>query len=321
MKHLSAKPLAMASLMMIACSADPRAESVEPIAESVNINVNPATLAEATESVAGIERLMRLRTDDPRAHEALGKLLPRLDELNHLVARVEARPGHVVSFYESEPGVIGIVEAAPAGSKRVLSPSDMQEALVPLYERLSGGKKAPASLVQAEARVLVGSELTGAELAPGPVSTQKESLSKAGAEEVGSTTQALTEGDGQWFRDNGCFKTGDYRACLPNRWGNTWFDYNTRTSFMTLAPFNAPSPITVNLKYNGAQRFVYPVFQGEWINFSWYSGLGSCGFFACVRNLVIANHHWDLFEADGKGYHWSVAAKWNCNATTCKEWP
>jgi len=304
---------AMVSLTMVGCSAAPQAESEE-------LNVNPASLSEATESLASIEHLMRAQADDPRALDALKKLQPHLDELNHLVARVETRPGHVVSFYESEPGVIGVVEAGPSGEQRVLSPSDLEQAPVPLYERLSGGAKAPKALVQADARARLGVDQHDAELKPGLVSRSDEVAHETA--DVASTAQALTAGDGQWFRDNVCFKTGDFRECHPNRSNGAWFEYNTRTSFMILAPYYAPTFINVNLKYQGVQRFLYPVYQGETLSFAWYSGINGCGFFSCNQNNVVANHRWDLLNAAGKSYHWTIAAKWGCsNPTACQAWP
>jgi len=305
--------LGVVSLMMMACGG------AEPQSASEEINVNPATLEEAAASLASIQRLIRVRADDPRAHAALEQLRPRLDELNHLVARVEARPGQFVSFYESEPGVIGVAESGPKGAQPVLTSSDMQQSLVPLYERLSGGVKAPPSLVQAEARTRM--DHPSPDLAPGLVSISDKIATKAGEEDIGSVSQALTADDGQFFRDNGCFKTGDANFCFPNWSGNSFAEANTRTSFLTIAPFDAPGPISVGLKYNGTQRYVDAVFQGEWNNYQWFSGLSGCGIFACVRNLVFATHHWDIFNADGKGFHWSFAAKWNCNVAQCETWP
>jgi hypothetical protein len=306
------KALGMIPLMTIACGAEPQ----EP---SEHINVDPTTLAEAAESLSAIERRLRESADEPFAHEALAKLRPRLDELNHLVARVEVRPGQFVSFYESEPGVIGVSESGPMGAESVVEPSDLEQPLVSLYERLSGGRKAPLALVQAEARARV--EHAVADLEPGLMSTSEPIDRAAGSEQIARTAQALTEGDGPWFRDNGCFETGDARACFPNSAGNSWADYNTRTSFLTIAPYRASGPISISLKYQGTQRYVDAVFEGQWNNYQWFSGLGGCGFWACVRNLVIANHRWDILNADGKAYHWSFAAKWNCDAISCKEWP
>jgi hypothetical protein len=310
---------AMVSPILVACSAEPQGEDQ---VENVELNLNPATFAEASESLASVERLMRVQKDDPRALDALEKLQPRLDELNHLVARVEASPGHVVSFYESEPGVIGVVEVGPQGEPRVLSASDLEEPLVPLYERLSGGAKAPQALVEANTRANLGVDQTGPELEPGLVSSSEQIAPRAGDENVGRVTQEWTEGEGQLFRDTACFKSGDFKECHPNRSNGAWFELNTRTSFMVVAPYNAPTFINVNLKYNGAQRFLWPVYQGDSTNFAWHSAVNGCGFFSCNQNHVIANHRWDLFEADGKSYHWTVAGKWGCtNQASCEAWP
>ena len=312
---------AMVSPMLVACSAGPEGE--EPKTESVEINLNPATLAEATESLASIERLMRVQEDDPRALDALEKLKPRLDELNHLIARVEARPGHVVSFYEPEPGLVGVAETWPAGKERILTPSDLQQSLVPLYERLSGGAEAPPALIEADARARLGVDQPGAELEPGLVSSSEQIAPRAGDAKVGSVTQAITynEGDGLLFRDNECFVEGDFKECHLNRSNGAWFELNTRSSFMVVAPYYAPGVINVNFKYNGAQRYSQPIAQGETWGFAWYSGV-SCaiGWFYC--NNSVANHRWDLLQADGKSYHWTVAGKWSCgNQTSCEAWP
>lgn len=321
MKQLGTTLLAISvSVMAVGCGqADPQAESVQ-------INVNPATLTEAGESLAQIEQLLRVQADDPRALEALEQIRPRLDELNQLRARVEVRPGQFVTFYETEPGVIGVAESGPVGAEPVLHANDLEQSVVPLYETLSGGAKAPAALIEAEERAhepAAAGDQQDEELEPGLASTSKQTLRAAGSENVGNVAQALTEGDGQWWRDNACFRNGDFNACIPNWTGGDAFGQaDTRTSFLSVAPYRAPSPVRINLKYNNVLRFVDAAFQGEWRNYQWFSGRSGCTVPECVgAQFVVARHRWDITESAGKGFHMTFAAKWNCTPQTCTTWP
>src|SRR5262249_7734482 len=80
------------SLALAACQS--------PSAEPEDIVLDPTSLDEAGKSLDQIERLQKV---DPEAAErAMDSLRPRLDQLNHLIARVEPMPGHVVSFYETQ---------------------------------------------------------------------------------------------------------------------------------------------------------------------------------------------------------------------------
>lgn len=320
MKQLGITLLAISvSVITVGCGqADPQAESVQ-------INVNPATLADAGESLAQIEQLLRVQADDPRALEALEQLRPRLDELNQLRARVEVRPGQFVSFYETEPGVIGVAESGPVGAAAILGANDLEQSLVPLYEKLSGGAKAPVALIEAEERareLVAASDQLDEEVAPNLVSMPKQTLRAAGSENVGSVAQALTEGDGQWWRDNACFLNGDFTACIPN-WtgGDAFAQANTRTSFLSIAPYRAPSPVRINLKYNNVLRFVDSAFQGEWRNYQWFSAKSGCSGPECLTTPVMAFHRWDITESAGKGFHFTFAAKWNCGPLNCTTWP
>ena len=235
---------------------------------------------------------------------------------------METTPGTIVSFYETEPGVMGISEAGPANSARMLG-SQAVSALTPveLYRKLAGGAEPPAALVDAETRAAAG----GISLPPGVVSAPSDVPPSANSSDgVAVTSRALTGADGEWFRDNGCFTGGESHGCFPN-WSNGGFaDYNTRTSFFTLAPY--AGDVFVRFRYEGSTRFTDPVFEGEWLSWWFHSakseeccGIGCwCGY---IRDWYVRNHRWDIIEAAGKSFHWSTAARWNCSYTNCNGWP
>jgi hypothetical protein len=284
---------------------------------SEEINLNPTSQQEAAQSLARINELQDVDPDSAIARDALAQLMPRLDELNHLVVRVEARPGHFVSFYEPSPGHIAVSERAPANTERVLSAEDLNSlSIVDLYRRLAKTEP-PDALVQAHERQLEGAFSEPAD----DVVSDTAALSSASSDSaathgagVGVITQALTEADGPWFAANGCFKTGDFRGCLPNWWNGGFAQANTKTSFFTVAPFSG-NLVFVRVQYQGVTQFTDPVFPGQWLSW-WYHSASQSG------QYLIRLHRWDILEAAGDGFHWSYSFKWNCNSiNSCNTWP
>ncbi len=320
MKTRIIKPLFLAVLVASLGACDQ-----EPLPKNEEIDVNPASLEEARTSIAQIEARLRAHPQDARALQAVQALRPKLDELNHLVARVEATPGHVVSFYESEPGVIGVSESGPAGEARVLTAVD-SDSVVALYRRLAGGAEAPATLLAAEERENGACDGVHETQDPGQlgISDRLERPALATTptgESIGSTQSALTSSDGQWFAANGCWVRGDAHYCFPDWWNGGWADYTTKTSFFQLAPF-AGGTVWVQFQYEGSTRFIEPTFQGEWRSWWWHSSAhwDCCFICACGTKKYDNRHHrWDLVEASGKGFHWSTEARWSCSWLDCDQ--
>ena len=140
-----------------------------------------------------------------------------------------------------------------------------------------------------------------------------------GSSDVGTSRQALTSEDGPWFAANGCYKSGDSRECWPN-WGNGGTaDYNTKTSFFQIAPYS-PGVLYVRLQYQGNMVVIDPVFEGEWKSWWMHSSTTSdcCGICACGSSHYDVRHHrYDVLAGEGKGFHMSYAAKWNCHLFDC----
>jgi hypothetical protein len=307
-----------------ACNQPPQPSETEPL------NVQPATLQEANETVARITHLQEANPQDARALDAIKRMQPRLDELNHLVARVELEPGHRVSFYETEPGVIGITETGLAGQVKILTNEDMANDPVALFQKLANASPAPQTLLDAVKRqtdtALPADDPRVTAGPAGPVTAPWTPPASAPASDgIQTTTSALTSGDGQWFAQNGCFHTGDYHLCMPNVSGNVYADFNTKTSFWTIAPY-AGATVYVQLQYNNTQQgFLDPVFVGQWQSFVWHSGWhwACCGICACAtKDYDVKRHRWDLINGINSQFHWSFAAKWNCDYySTCDTWP
>ena len=224
-------------LVATGCSQGPNEES----AGTVELNLQPATLEEAELSLKQIDALQKV--DSKRALSALATLRLRLDELNHLVARLEPEPGHFVSFYESRPGLIGIAEVGPAMGQRLLTSAIVNEhSATRLFQRLANGAPPPDALIKAQEREVAArltevpkdnDSLVGHDVAssvPNELAIVKDGVASVG--------QALTAADGQWWRDNVCYNAGDSRGCLPN-WGNGGYaTASTKTSFFQVAPFS-----------------------------------------------------------------------------------
>jgi hypothetical protein len=294
--------------------------------ESQPIDVHPASLEAARASIAQIEALLRENPADARALAAQRELVPALDQLNHLVARVEAKPGHVVSFYETEPGVIGVAENGPRGEARVLSDADLAApSMVELYQKLSGGAAAPASLFAAEEREKAAAEGEHTQAQGGAIASTDANVRPAGddadarrSDDIASQSSALTYGDGPWYAANGCYHGGDARGCLPNWSNGGYVDYYTKTSFFQMAPYRGT--VYVQFQYEGSTRFIDPVFEGGWSSWWWHSSSHwtCCFFCACgTTDYDIKHHRWDVLEAGGKGYHWSWETRWSCSGSDC----
>ena len=118
--------------------------------DNPDINVNPLSQEEATISMPQI----KARSSDPLAQVALRQLMPALDRLNGLVARVEVEPGTFVSFYEPSPGQVLISERGPLSGRRVVSAAQSDGMSVLDFYRQLAKAEPPAALVAAYEREL-----------------------------------------------------------------------------------------------------------------------------------------------------------------------
>jgi hypothetical protein len=315
---LSVMSFLSTSLAMVGCGRD---------SATADININPTTLDEAAASLSQIDSLQKLNADDPVAAAVLEQLRPHLDRLNHLVARVEIKPGHVVSFFEPQPGLIRLSEVSPSGSQRVLQPGDMRDnSATAVYRRLANSAP-PAALVQAEEREMAAAregskDRSEAQLPPDLSSSQP--IHTASARDGVQTQQSALSNDGQWYASFGCAKSGDAKGCFPNWANGGWAQANTKTSFLNIAPY-AGGTVQVRTQYEGTTVGNEPVFQGQWGFFSYHSAAywDCCFICACgTQNYRIRNHRYDILNATGKSFHWTYSFKWSCGDTlSCDQSP
>jgi len=293
------------------------------------IDVRVQSLDQATTLIAQIHDLQTLDPKDARAADALERLAPVLDRLNHLVARVEVSEGHVVSFYEPDPGHLAISERGPQDEARYLDSPDLQDlSAVDLYRKLAG-EEAPQALHLADSRrasnegVLSGGEAVASSLADGRVDGRAPAEPRNG--DVGAATQALTAADGPWFTANICYTSGDFRGCNPN-WANGGFaQASTKTSFFTVAPFSG-NFVQVRMQYEDSTKFTDVAYPGQLLNWWYHSDTVDwpCGFLvACGHEEYNRRkHRWDIINASGDGFHWTYSFKWSCGTTlSCDSWP
>lgn len=291
--------------------------SAAPLDEDVHVDTNPATLEEAR---TALDRIDELQHQNPElANRLLAELKPRLDELNGLVARVEVAPQHFVSFYETQPGVLGISERAPKGTASALRSVDLSLAPAELYRRLAKGADAPAALIAAHERAVAAkrvAEALHADDHPASIdvaaSVPEDLVSRSDA---GQVQQALTEADGRWWRDNVCFKGGDFRGCFPNWGGHGYAKANAKTSFFQVAPYSG-NFVTVQFMYEGSPKFADAIFPGEHGSWWWHSDSYSDCCIICACGTYDYNrraHRWDILNGQGDGYHWTHAFRWTCD--------
>jgi hypothetical protein len=316
------------SLVVAACGQAPPGDSIE------EINVNPASLNEATQMLRRIDELEKLNPQDPRPHEAFLRMQPKLDELNHLVARLEPKPGHFVSFYGPQKGVVIVTEAGPAKEKRLLgSPEVDSSTFANLYRYFSKGAEPPEVLIRAdeqEARAALAygyndpkvSHVVTSSPSPEGIAGQQQ----AGGEDIGTSSEALTQGDGQFFADNFCFKSGDNFRCVLNWFNGGAADAPSKASFFSYALFQGAQQSVV-WSYSGQPYFILTISNGE-VRTAWAHSAVYDDCFAPILcamrewKYFWAPHRWEFLEASGKGSHWSWSFQWSCDsANACAHWP
>ena len=303
--------LVVAVGLLCGCGAEPGAGS------NLEIDVEPATLEEANASLDAISQLEE-RGERDAALQALAALRPRLDELNGMIVRIEPETGRFITFYEPEPGHVLVSEKAPKNVESWLRTERFQGLSVLDTYRVLTRAEPPEALVEAHARQqLLDStdEEDDARARPASGTTTSDVAPRV-ASGIGTSQEALTAADGEWFRDHGCFVNFavDMRACLPNWGGGGWAEGYTKTSFLTVAPFSGEW-LSVRLTYSSQPRFTEAVFNGEWL--SWWYHSSTSG-----DDYNRRTHRWDVLNASDNGFHWSYAYKWSCTSQkNCNFWP
>lgn len=310
--------LTLALPQLFAC--DPATPGDEPeaaddadaadLALAAPIDVEPATHDDASAALAQIDALLSDDPEDARALAALAAIQPRLDELNHLVARVSVAPGHEVSFYEARPGVIFTSESRPLGAARAVDTGTLAAGTVAdLYVRLAGDDAAvPEALVAAQARA---KDRVAAAPAGDPRQLARPLALSASADEP--TAEPLTSADGPWWSANVCYGSeADSKWCLPNWGGGAWAQQNAKTSASAVAPF--AGNVVLRAQLGGSSVFTENVLQGNvreaWLNSSWD---WDCGIFACSDwDFDVQSHRWDVLDASGDQFHWAAGFNWSC---------
>lgn len=315
--------LTILSLTQItACDAPDDSEQSEVLAAAdlplgAPIDVEPATLDEAIHSLAQIDALLDDDPADARALAARAALRPRLDQLNHLVARVEPKAGHVVSFYEPLPGLIGVMERSPTEAERLLSQDDVQgSSMVDLYRRVAGEHASvPEALVAAQARA---EENARDGKRPEHVGSDRPHAPFAADEEDDAVP--LTQGDAAWWQANVCYTSGNANFCKPNWWNGGWAEYDCKTSAFQIAPFDGQ--VTVRFQYEGLTLVSDEALQGGWYGWAWNSdGDYTCPWpLACgTWDYNLRSHRWDILNASGDGFHWTARFNWTCTHLGCPD--
>ena len=282
------------------------------------VDLAPESLEASEHTLAQIDAMLEVDPNDPAALEMLEALGPRLDELNHLVAEVELSPDHSVRFFEAEPGVIGVSERMLEGDTPVLDEEAMGSmSMVEVYERLAS-LPAPRALLDAQTRVDAATSQAIEVLEESDFVNGDSEL--AANEEFGMASAALTGAQYQYFRDNLCFTYGYSRGCYTNSAGGRWAQNEAKTSFFTVAPYDGH--VSVRFFYEGSQRFIEPVYQGEVRSYWWHSGTyrkGGGNF--NPRDYLTRTHRWEIIHASGDHLHWTYAFRKNCDYRACDAFP
>jgi hypothetical protein len=290
-----------------------------------DLDVSALTFDDVGPVFETISQQRQARPDDPIVRAAMQRLQTRLDELNHLVARVTTDSGHVVDFYEPSPGAIAFSESGPAGDlTRVLGdPETANLPVLDLYRRLAK-QEPPQALIDASTRTpLTDQRPQTADLGEPVASSAIDGRATAGADGVEQAVSPLTAADGIWYRvhGNGCFSDSvDFNVCRPN-WANGGFASTvTKTSFFNIAPF-AGNGVLVRMNYsNEGHLFAIGVFNGEWRFF----GARSSTYYDILQggwDYVQRTHRYDILNATGDQFHWSAAFKWRCELHACDSEP
>jgi hypothetical protein len=299
----------LGAIFLGACSSAPTESEATTGAGA--LDTHPATIEDAKATAALLEERLAANPNDSETLAAQGAFHARLDELDRLVARIEPRAGHVVSFFDVGNGAVAIEETRPKDEPSVMagletsSPADVY--------RVLAGKEAPAAFAAFEPR-LEGAK--PAELAPGPAATSEE-IEGSRAHAEGLIGFPL----GPAFT---CFTGGDFHSCqVPWSNGGYW-DKNSKTSFFEILPL---APLYVSFTLSTGGGFFLSLAPNTVTNLWGYSP--SYRTTTCSGNIFtgttcvttqdydIVNHDWEIVNATGVTFDWSTEFRWNCSYTAC----
>jgi hypothetical protein len=289
------------------------------------LNVAPATLAEARAEMERGNRLLANGADKARVTAQLMQIRDQMDRLDGIVDQVTVGPGHVVSFYRSPSDAILISERAPQGTAQVLPTLDLTHlSAVELHSALAPEVPVPQALIdsitatslpvggaseKATAATVV-STLGGGSLAAPSSGTR---VTESG--DLAVVQSALTGADGAYFRNNYCPSsvgraTTIFPFCLPNWSGGAYATASATHSHVTTAPYAGGGTVLTSPSINGSTLATYASFDGEvdlyYLISGWHevSNGGCCWICACGehREIVRQTQRWDV-SAAGQDFH------------------
>jgi hypothetical protein len=282
------------------------------------LNSSPATLEQAASSISAIIGRLKVNREDAEALATLTQIKPKLDELNHLLARVEPQSGYVISFYEPEPGSIAISERGPQKRAPLLGQEKLRNlSPVELYRSLASSEP-PEALLAASERAKEREALQGGPEVEQSVTTPREvtgvaaSSATSPAEEVAITRQAISSFP--------CFNDGDSFDCLPD-WGGGGFQQATaKTSFFRVQSTGGDA-FQVQMHYSSVLKIADIVSPGDLLSWSYHSSTYT-SFPWLVKEYNVRTHRWDIMNASGDSFAWTWAFRWTCGGIyNCNIWP
>jgi len=281
-----------------------------------DINLDPATLDEADNSLALLNERQAADPKNPAWPAAYARLRSRLDQLNHLVARTEAEPGRIVSFYAMDDGSVFVSESGPKDGKRLLAKQDVQGgSVVDLYRRLARTEP-PRALVEAYERTVLADPVDLGSLGALPQASPRSDAPVAAADGTTTATSALTTADAAYYLANGCYGGGefgaDFRDCRANQTGTVAsVSGKTKTSFFNVAILQN-SPARVRLKISSETKLIDPINPGQWLWWWGFSSKYTVYFPSIHKEYNLRTHQWEILDIAGDIFDWAWGYKSDC---------
>lgn len=289
-------PVACIALGLAGCGSE------APGTAAGEFNVNPTSHAEAAESLGRIRAALEANPQDASALQASAQIQTRLDELNHLVARLEPKPGYTIDFYEPMPGLMGVMEHCPSEAEALLTDAELHTPPLELYQRFANGAPAPAALLRAVARSGGGAQ---------PNTSRNQRGQVAGGAQAGGGS----EDTGVHVLDAfACYSGDDYDGCRPSWTDGGWAQANAKTTGFRFQ-WGSGAPV-IRYSWNGTDLMDQEVLGGFW---HWHYQNGtystcSSGSACDSYDYYIDTMRWDILDASGDSFGWSVRFDWNCIA-------
>jgi hypothetical protein len=208
---------------------------------------------------------------------------------------VEVEPGHNVSFYETEPGVLSIVELAMPGQQMLVGEgTDAME----LFSQIAPGAAAPAELLAAYDRAKANAALA----VPNTVSQGNSSSSQlpevneavidpgANFEAVGQALVSSSNCASFVDDSEACDWASAYSACRCNWSGGFFAQAGSASSMSIIVDHYSGNGVTIRLLKDGVVTLSVGVPAGQ------IGSLNSSGSSA-VRRCEVTNASGDAFHA------------------------